>query len=241
MPRGFPDWRVGVENFGHYDLDGAEIATRLESPVTYNRSGRVVHIDRCINGLVTWEVTEVGTGAAVAVYTDKSYRYASSLRLTAGSDGAASASIAKNIPIWNLSRVGAEITFALTGNPGSFQLAIHHFDGTNSYDFSIGLFFDLGSIYYENSAGAWVVLTTLVDLTAKVEYWHTLKLVVDLTTLKYVKVMLDSVEVDMADIAGQTNTDSAPAHTEPTIICAGPGGSNPYCNVNDFIFTVDEP
>ncbi len=241
MSRGHPDWNVGLENFGHYDLDMSENAARLESPVTYNRSGRVVHIDRCINGLITWEITEVGTGAAVAVDTGKSFRYASSLRMTAGSDSTAQSLIAKNIPIWNLSKVGMEITFALTGNPNAFILAIFHFDGTNSYDFTVGLFFDLGYIYYENVSGGWTLLTALTDLTAKVEYWHTAKLVVDLSKLVYVKFMLDSVEYDLTDLEGQTNVDGAPPHTEPTIACNGPGTTNPYCNVNDFIFTVDEP
>ncbi len=240
--RGHPDWNVDVGRFAHYDLDTSEMAARLESIVTYNRSGRVVHIDKCTIGVRTWEVSLYGANAAVGLDDGISFRHDKSMRLTAGSDQDARTVIAKNIPIWNLSKVGMEFTFALTGDPSNVIIALFYFDGTYSYDYSVGLFFDLTNMYYEKASGGWEKLDDLIDLTEKTQYWHTLKLVVDLVNHEYVKFMFDSDEWDLLGIPGHKSESDSPPHTEPTFSVGGPGeGTNPYANVNDFIFTIDEP
>lgn len=241
MPRGHPDWGVNVEQYVFVDYDTSELAARLESPVTYNRSGRVVHIDRCVYGALTWEDDKFGLGAAVALDTTKAFRNEKSLKLTGGSDGLRYSMISKQIPLLNLSKVGAEFSFALTGIPPAVGVRIIYFDGTNYHDFYCYLSFNNLKVRRLNSSNAFTDIGDIVDLRDKPAYWHTFKIVVDLVDLVYVKFMLDDVTIDLTGLTGYSTADAAPVHIQAGYISQSDAGENRYSNVNDFIFTIDEP
>lgn len=241
MSRGYPDWGINTEAFAQHETDFGEVATRLESSDTYDQKGKVVHIDKCIYGTQTWEVGLFGVGAAVALDTAVAFRHEKSLKLTSGSDSVLLASISKQIPFLSESKVGAEFTWALTGIPRTMEVQVAYFDGTNLNDFRCSLSFNLLFARYLNSAGSFVSHTAIVDLRDKPAYWHTFKLVVDLISLEYVKFMYDNVTLDLSSLGGEISASTAPAHLQAQINVWGDSGENRYANVNDFIFTVDEP
>ncbi len=241
MSRGHPDWNVNVDWYSFFDIDSAELAARLGSVVTFNRSGRVVHIDKCTHDPITWEVGEFGTGASVVLDSTKSFRHQTSIKLIAGSDGVGRAAISKNMPVIQLSQHGIEFTWSPSFNAYIVALAIIYFDGTNSYTFIVRCDMNAQTLKYWSSGGAYVDFATITDLAAKTKYWHITKLVVDLVNFEYVKFYLDDTEYDLADIAGQESADSATPHIEISVYHQGAPSGNPYIHVNDFIFTMDEP
>ncbi len=241
MPRGHPDWNVNVDWYAFFDIDSAELAARLGSVATYNRSGRVVHIDKCTHDPVTFELPRFGTGAAVVLDSSKSFRHQASLKLIAGSDSIGRAGISKNLPVISLSKHGLEVTWSPTSGGFIVALSLDYFDGTNNYSYTIRCNLDDQKLYYFNSAGSYVEFANIFDIAAKPAYWHVSKLVIDLVRFEYVAYHLDEMKYDLSEVDGRVSTDGSTPHIQARVYHQGEPSGNPYIHVNDFIFTMDEP
>ena len=242
MSSGTPDYAGQQANtFISGVSDMGELAARLESPVTYQRTGNVQFFLRCTEGLGPWYQSTFGTGATVSEDNTIGYRYSSSIKLVAGSDGAKLARVAIAVPVLTLSGLGFEIAFRPTTDPYQFRIRSFAYDGTNRLDAIAMIDMDANEIQYQDSAGNLVKLDDIPDLQTQNGLWHVFKMVVDFETGVYKRFYLDNDAWTFDAVSLKSSADATIKHINCLIGCLGGGGDNPQININDFIWTINEP
>jgi hypothetical protein len=242
MAHGTPDWGVTAGSATVYQLnDMAELAARLGSPITHDRRGDVVWWDDYEWSFNKWLEDLSGTGAATAISTVTARNGRCSGLLTAGSTASAFASREHNGPFPALSVMGFEISFCVPDAFGEFEAAMDLYDGAEVNNVAIKVDDVNSRLEYLDSAGVYQVLASGVDVAKEEGFFHTLKIVYDLASGKYARVILDSETYLMTGVAGlQQASASRPAASLVTRIW-GHGGLNDLCYVDDAILTQNEP
>lgn len=241
--RDLPDDHQWLPNTGFAPMvDLGELAARLESPMTYDRRGSVVLIDRCIHGRRLWDYLEDGTGATVRTVAGEHTFEPYSLGLKAGSDGAAQANISKALTPFGNYKFGIQFSFRFVS--GGYILDIHYFyyTGTERLRAQIRININSLELQYFNDAGGHTKIATIKDLSANTRVWNTLKMVLDVENQVYMRALLNETEYPLTNIPINVDVDTTTVpYVRTTIVNQGAGGDNPDIFVNDFIFTVGEP
>jgi len=242
MASGTPDYAQQQANtFISSVSDMGELAARLGSPVTYQRTGNVQFYLRCTEGLSPWAFGQYGTGASVAEDTTISFRNDKSIKLIAGSDGAALARVAITVPVLTLSGLGFEVAFRPTTDPYQFRIRSFAYDGVNQQDAIAMIDMDANEIQYQDDAGNLVKLDDIPDLQTQTGLWHIFKMVVDFETGVYKRFYLDNDAWTFDAVSLKSTADATIKHINCLIGSLGGGGDNPQININDFIWTINEP
>lgn len=189
MGHGTPDWWGGSPKSTTYALgDMAELAVRLGSVVNYDRSGEVLSIDEFCEGLATvTDDTGPGIGSVYPSFAGTSGK-GLSLCLHALASDASYASFSRYFPFYVLGGLGIEISFSCDANLGYFEHWTYVCDGTNQGIYVVRYNHPTGTIQVRDSAGAWQTVGTPGQVFADAKAFHTLKLVIDTLTAKYVRV-----------------------------------------------------
>ena len=205
MARGAPDdsnVRMGVDVFRLEDL--AELAVRLGSIVTYNRSGNVLILDGFEEGMNAWVLNRTGVGAAVEVSDEGSYTGQVALKVSSGTGATPYAGIAKYMPPVGQCKIGLQTCFSLNSDVVDirFQLTYGH-DPLRPYFF---IMYDhvTGELKYESAPGVWPVFATPGKLFDVSNNWHNFKLIADMVTGEYVRCYLDGEVYDMSGLVPNT-------------------------------------
>jgi len=242
MSRGGPDYGQGqATNFVAGVTDMGELASRIGSPVRYQRTGNVQMAIRCTEGLGIWSFGTFGTGSEVAHDGSISYDTESSIKLIAGSDGAQLARVAIAAPILTLSGLGFEVAFRPTFFPYQFRIRSFAYDGVNQQDAIAMIDMDADEIQYQDDAGNLVKLDDIPDLQTQTGLWHIFKMVVDFETGVYKRFYLDNDSWTFDSVALKSSANATIKHINCLIGCLGGGGDNPQININNFIWTINEP
>lgn len=221
--------------------DLGELAARLGSPVTWDRRGDVLWFDDFEAGLASWVTVTTGTGAAVALATDRARSGRRSVKLTAGSDDTLFAGITHYEPPPVFSRLGLEGWFSLDTQVGkvSIQLFVH--DGVSSFRSALRLRCSDGALFYQNAAGGDTQFADGPTPIAFAPSFHALKLVVDADAGKYVRAIIDDTTYDLSGIPAYVSGPALAVAATITALYEGSAGSNPSAWVDNMIFTVNEP
>lgn len=196
-------------------VGNAELAARLGSPKTYDRRGEVIFISTFEEGLPPFVPIIVTDGSKIQLSTYASRSGAYSVKCVTAASIGAEAGVRKRMSFLKFSKIGVEFTFTETTVDHYTALLLEIYDG--SYKHTASIRYDeknLRLIWYD-SAGNWQLLKDQVSLSTADKVFHSMKLVIDPTTGKYVRGMCDSYEIDMAD-----KEYSQPASTEAPYICA---------------------
>jgi len=242
VPHGTPDWwGESPTATVHQVTDMGELAVRLGSPVSYDRRGNVVWFDNFEDGLGKWYLSEVGTGADVALTGLSAVSGGYSAKLVGGSDGLMSAQLQRIFYAPVPGKVGLEMSFELRGAATVVELQAAHYDGVNYYQYYVRWVSATSDFEYQDSAGAWQDIDANKPLIAAAHAWHTMKVVFNTASGKYVRAMLDDEEYSLAGIGPQ----SAASAIEPTVRVRIYGysdaGHNHYVLIDDVILTQNEP
>lgn len=242
MARGAPDdynLRVSARTYPVADL--AELAVRLGSIVVFDRRGDVVYSDNMLYGTRHWDTATGGAGSSVAADNAQVFRGVKSLALTAGAAALAYAGIIGWFAYPPTTKIGAEIAFALDPDQGAFFLRLGVYTGSTYVQGAVKVDLVEGKLQYESSSGAWTDLVASLSLNANDRLFHILKLVIDLDAEEYVRCLLDSTEVDMADIACYAPASAVNPYLRVEITAQSDGSHASTCYVDCFILTQDEP
>ncbi|KKM85339.1 hypothetical protein LCGC14_1290060 [marine sediment metagenome] len=239
----------GTPDYGQYApattiarlADLGELAVRLGSIVSFDRRGEVVWMDDFEDGIIKWKTSAAGAGAAVTSDTVKSRNGAKSAKLVAGSDGGKQATLYHYQPFPVSSRYGVEFSFAFETSPKHIGLRLDLYDGANHYFGDIVYRPPLTRLDYEDSNADYQALTTTLDLLSDSIMFHTLKLVADWSTKKYVRLLLDNNSYDLSGIDLYSAADAVTLpQVRVRVLLAGTSG-NPVLYVDDVIITQNEP
>ncbi|MBA7559940.1 hypothetical protein ES708_01558 [subsurface metagenome] len=242
MAHGQPDFgpqapKVTVSSLS----DMAELAARLGSIVRHDRRGDVIWLDDFESETLKWWRYGGTTGDSFAQSGERARSGSFSGKLVTGGIGENWTAVQSGIFYPVLSRVGYEISVLLHDNAKSFT---HYFlsqDGTHRNWFGLGWEQATRVLSVYDKILGWTPIDDDIYLWAGGRVFSTLKLVADLTTLKYVRAIVNREVFDLsAYIAFQTNLPGAPS-LHPVARVDGSGVTKPEVYIDDAIITQNEP
>jgi len=223
-------------------IGNAELAARLGSIQLYERRGSAVFLESFEQGLLRWAATTSGLGSAVGLTSECSKSGGYAVLLTGGSN------LFRTATIWHTERlvntdglIGIEFSFRDVDLTDAFiELMFTVDDGIDGHTggFRWGIAADNVDIW---KAGAWDERINGAFGSSNLLSWSTVKIVVDPTTMKYVRMYFNGLAVDLSAVGltatGATIGDSVEAY----IRVQSEAGENSQFQVDNFILTINEP
>ena len=188
------------------NIDDAELAARLGCPSVFDRRGNVVWYDDFEHGILAMDLD--GEENAV-ITTDHAFRGGNSIKLTTGGVALADDSIMKTINYPTTTRLGLECTFLMDHNDITLEFCIELYDGTNYYDCKVRWDGTNDDIDVYAHPDTWTEVTGSAKLDYAGYCWHTMKLVIDTGTKKYVRCIIGNTEYNLSayDLNWEANAD----------------------------------
>lgn len=222
-------------------IGNAELAVRLGSTVAYDRRGQVFFMENFEYGWARWTAHLEGVGKAAVLDPTTSASGGYSVKLTAGTTLGKFAYLLYRRGVLPVGRVGIEFSFAVPG--------------TVNWVF-LNMSLDNGVAYYR-SKFLWEQATDDLQInvaglgmtsvgTAKIVEQHkgrynTVKMVVDLTTDEYVRLLFNQQEIDISDRAIHPGDPGLRPRITIEAGVYGTGGVDEIVYVDDIILTFAEP
>jgi len=220
-------------------IGNAELASRLGSPTAWDWRGQVLVSADFSDGWSPGLLTTSGTGAAAVVSPDVWLHGGFSLKLTGGSDGGLYAAASVRTGPNPASRLGLAVIFSCSGPPDYLQLSITYQKGGTGYRSRVRIDFDNDQLQVYDYLGAWNNVGE-VKPYANEDYFHSFKFVVDIDSGKYVRVLLDDVQVDISAYAPVTLGAGSELLTSAVYLYSH-AASNDYAFVDSIVLTTGEP
>jgi len=219
----------------------AELAAIFSPAKRYDRRGQVIYIDSFEAGLIMVDDEYSGTGAGIAVASDRARTGFHSCKLTAGSDGDCYSRIYHAIPYLSTSRFGIEISFTdhLDSEQHQLRGGINLRDGW--YRFRLRYRRPEHDISYWDEDGNWQVIEEDVYLSDDNYMFHTAKLVFDAGSGDYVRWMVDNHTGSLAGVPGQYTVGLGYPAILFWFFVYSTAGKNAVSYVDDLIITQNEP
>lgn len=187
--------------------DTGELAARLGSPVTFDRRGNVVWFDSFENGFNKWRIPP-GSSGTVALSDARAYFGARSCKFTTAAVAGSYTAMTSYIHLPSLSKIGSafiltppdhggvpnpdyELEFSIGFSDRAFSLRYLSYSPDNNR-YQLALY----------TTGGWTNAYTITGdgLFNLFSYlFHTVKLVFDLATNKYERLIIDNMEYDISN------------------------------------------
>lgn len=238
MPDDYP-WLPGSGKAQVGDL--GELAVRLGSPVSYDRRGAVYWFDEFESGLSPWLIQLGGTGSSVVIVNAPTFSGDMSCQITGGSDGAERGGIVKRLAPALLTTYGLEFTFSVKSDVERVFISFQYNDATKRYVGAFQANVVDAKISYLDDTYAWADLQAFVIADDDEHLFYTFKLVVDMVSKKYVRVMINQTEIDISDKALYSTADVTVPRIEIAIYVVNDTGDNGICFVDNAVVTVGDP
>jgi len=219
----------------------AEVIATLTPAKRYDRRGNVIFWDTFEHGLRAWAVAKTGTGADVCLSTEYVRDGSYSVRLRGGSDSSMLATIAKRTPMPALQRVGLEASWCWGDNADYIALWLYYRYNNVRYTAQVRWVNSTQDFEYYDSAGAWQDIEIGKTIGTDERDWQIMKLVIDLTTHKYVRAFLNDEEYDLSGIAYYSTALAAENTMEAAVLLISTAGNNAEAWVDSVIYTENEP
>lgn len=222
-------------------MGNAELAARLTGMGGFDRRGNAIWLWDFEHGLGKWDKDlGAGTGAAVNIGTiSRNGAYAA--KLTAPSDGDLTVIITTDLAFPTLSKMGFEVSFTLAQYTTKVEADLMVYDGTNQYQGLIRYDYGNTRFEYQASDGSWTVLESSLNLDREANCYHTIKIVVDPSTGKYVRAILDDTAHDIDTAAMKSVASALAPHLAIQVKHLGTSGQLPVIYIDSIIVTQNEP
>lgn len=181
------------------DITQREAANRIVQQVhSYDRRGEVVFHDSFEDGDGKWSQLSLVGVSSFATSTDKSCRNKASMKITAGPIANNLIEIGHYLPTPQLTRWGYELHF----NPSSmataaFQMSLRYHNGVN-YFWAYLMYDVVNSNLQIFTPAGWVNIATGFLLRVQNHLFHFFKLVIDFSTGRYVRAMVNGTIYDLS-------------------------------------------
>ena len=242
MAHGQPDFGAQASKetvYGQADI--GELAARLGSIVTFDRRGDVVWLDDFESGIEKWNLTLQGLGATIDWSTIAARSGAFSAKLTAGSTLTHLAHIARGFSPPVPSRIGVEFHTSQGSTYEEIICTLYLYDGVNHIETGIKHNYAAQQLSYRDDAFAWVPFANGIQLFQMAEMLHSFKMVFDLVTKRYVRVIFNNLEYDLSAIPLYSVLSAFSPRCVLILQNTGRLANNDYIYIDDVIFTQNEP
>ena len=222
-------------------VGNAELAVRLGSCVSFQRSGDARFLDDFTAGLGMWETLTTGNGVTPELVTDHA-RFGGYAVKLAGTSGAAWTSYIRHYePVYSYQRWGLSCWSTLFYTEGYFRMELKLYDGTNLHHWGIRIDYGNQRFEYIDSGGNWSVMHDSVKFGTSDYMFHPLKMVIDVENNKYHHTYFDSYDWDDSNLSCYVKADAAYPHVEIILTAEGTEYGTSDVFVDGVVFTVNEP
>ena len=242
MAHGTPDYGVtggAVTVFQVNDL--GELAARLGSPITYDRSGDVVWWDDFECGLAKWNTTFVNGAGSAAISAERARNGRSALKVVTAAAITARVDMSKPLPFPSPSLLGVEASAMFTTKTRAVRWGFSIFDGSGFTAFGVKWDSDSDTLLYLNAGGGYTTFATGVSVVNNDRLFHTGKIVGDFVNQRYERFILNNERFDMSALIPQTAVSGQDPHWNPVIGVEATAGNAVTQYWDDVIVTQNEP
>ncbi|MDP2325080.1 MAG: hypothetical protein Q8N51_13770, partial [Gammaproteobacteria bacterium] len=189
------------------NLGNAELAARIVGwPVSYDRRGQVFGCENFDHGWGDF-VPHTYLGGSAALHPVQPLQGGYCVKLSTPAVASSYAYIVSMLPAPAPSlTIGLSCFLAMETGFDYLQLLFYYNREPVSYNASIKLTHTDSKIWLYNAAGGWTNIGTYPSETAGNTWWHYLKIVFDLSTLKYKRVIFMGNEMDVSGVEIETST-----------------------------------
>jgi len=234
------DSNVQIE-VDQYRLDDmAELAARLGSIVTIQRSGKVVFLDDFESGLGGWTISFLAAGGQAIISNESTYQGGSAARLDSGIGAIPTTTITKWIPAFDWSSAGVACMFMVDGDLNNVTWVIKRYSGTRLSTWKVRYTKVAGTLSYFDDTGAPVVFATPGTIAAGSKSFHSFKFVADMRLPFYDRFYLDGVNYDLSALACQDVASADLPYMQFTIELRGDTVNNTVLCLDNIVLTFDE-
>lgn len=223
------------------NIDDAELAARLGSIHTFDRRGDIIWMDDFEGATLKWDnVTGVGTGT-IALSTARAHNGTQSVKYDISAGVGSSTNMAHPMALPVDSTLGFEISF--TGKPQIERIGIkvYLYTGTAYTLFQCWYSLLTNVLYIVGDGGADIPLAVGLMLLENDYCFHTMKMVADYKTGRYVRVILNDNEYDASAYAGDGGAIGTETQLNIMIYAYNNNVASQPMYWDDFILTQNEP
>lgn len=240
MPRGMPDYNNPSTQVSAVQFDPSAIMTAMQGINSVDGLGRIWKIDNFNHGLGSWGIDAGGNGVAPYAYTGLAEIGLNSLRMNAGTlAGDGESAIAGYLHINTDARVGFEFGVWYSSITPNYIVGLSYFLTGDSFSGSVILNSSDRKVYVDNNGVNTLVYTLPSGSIGGV--WLPLKVVVDFSTNKYVRLMIGQRKIDLSQYSLPSNLTSGIGDLYLRLGAFAYDGTVRYGYVGHSIITLDEP
>lgn len=221
-------------------VGNADLAARLGSLQTWDWRGSLLYANDFAGGAGNLLKYPSGTGSLIALSPDYWMHGGYSLKMLGGSDGTRTTSFVGEIVHPPSDRVGFQVAYSLIGSPETITIQLKRWAGGKTYFADLRQNRDDYDLEYRNSAGSFIRLRNCFA-PGEDEAFSYFKVVCDLNTLKYTRVLYSGYEDDLTvqDLY-QSGTGYLDAFYY-TVTVVSRSGQNDGIYLDHVLLTVNEP
>ncbi len=219
----------------------SELAVRLGSVVSFDRTGTVIFIERFENGISGWEHNS-SPAEAFAVPTARYYSITPyCLKFKTTTQQSSISGIYKGIPIPYVSRMGFEFHIKQLSNINHFLVSFIIYDGT--YEYAVIIDFDQvgNEINLYSGIPSWETIRSYNLNQGSASPFHVIKIVVDLEAETYYRLVIDEQDYDISHISVKKTKDDTEAYLYAEFFLYSFTTVSRTLYLDNFIVTIDEP
>lgn len=242
MPRGAPDYSNVTSGSPLHRLDDmAELAARLGSPVSFNRSGDVVwftSFEGGLQGVVCTSDHEDGVGL---ISSSRALDGCFSLKLDPRDADDSYVRWSRVLGLLEPGRIAIEASVSLDYTPDGIKLVLWYREGGREV---------VGRVLYDPQTSSWAIVDKdLGDVTVLEDYglekgsnaWHQIKLVIDTEEKTYRRLISGRHSVDLTSYNLLDDPTSHVGQVYFRVECLGSPDNHAAIYVDSVIITQNEP
>lgn len=219
----------------------SELAVRLGSPVTFDRSGNVLFQECFEGGLANWEHNSYPSGAnAVPTARFHSIKpYAIKLHTT--TDDNSYSGIKRGLPFPYLSRMGFEFHYKQIAAINNLFIRLYFYTGTKVYTVTLELKQNDDEIVLTGHPNIPNVICNYKLSQVNYAPFHVFKIVFDLSTGYHYRMVIDDLDYNISSITIPYGATSIKAHMYILFYLYSFEESAKTCYIDNLVLTIDEP
>ncbi|MDP2323065.1 MAG: hypothetical protein Q8N51_03440 [Gammaproteobacteria bacterium] len=222
-------------------VGNAELVARLGSIVRLDKRGTVMFMDDFSDGSGRWRFELAGTGSAHALTPQYSSSGGYSLRLTAPTQAGLANEPLVYLPTCLSTSFGLAAMLRPAVQPAYVTLRMDVDNGVAFWIIYVRLAYAALKVQVWNGSSAWVNVCNLRNDSGSTAMFHFLKIVGDISTGRYVRLLYDNAEYDLSAITMYTSVDGEIPRVNVILGVSSPEGTNAIVEFDDVIVTATEP
>ena len=217
-----------------------ELAARLGSPMNWDKRGQVVRIETFADGFGAALTGVSGTGALVILQPTVFQMGGYSCQLTTGTTVNRSATVTIYSDYSPSGRIGLEAVFSMVDQPDNINITATIWTGVYNYTMGSRLNKATGQLQVYNSAAAWVNVTAY-SIPAVPQVFFSVKIVLDLDTQYWVRMLAKGAEFDLSAIEAKRVLSGVHPYITFSVQAKEDAAVSHTIYVDRMIITTNEP